>query len=107
MQLLSLVGFLANQSVPAKDRSKVLRLRMRLAAREIARQAWVKSHGRGDDARLLFESNERIQKFSPAIILLMLQLAITLWQWWKDRGIDEPSAVASMDEPVDWSDDDE
>ena len=79
---------------------------MRLAAREIARQAWVGSHGRGDDARLLFESNERIQKFSPATILLMLQLAITLWQWWRDRGIDEPSAVASMDEPIDWSDDD-
>lgn len=86
--------------------SKVLRLRMRLAAREIARQAWVKSHGRADDARLLFEQNERVQKFSPATILLMLQLAITLWQWWRDRGIDEPSAVASMDEPIDWSDDD-
>ena len=79
---------------------------MRLAAREIARQAWYASCGRGDDARLLFESNERIQKFSPATILLMLQIAITLWQWWRDRGIDEPSAVASMDEPIDWSDDD-
>lgn len=90
----------------ARKMLKVLRLRMRLAAREIARQAWVKSHGSGDDARLLFESNERIQKFSPATILLMLQLAMALWQWWKDRGIDEPSAVASMDEPIDWSDDD-
>ena len=85
----------------------MLRLRMRLAAREIPRQAWVKSHERGDDARLLFESNERIQKFSPATILLMLQLAMALWQWWKDRGVDDPSAVASMDEPIDWSDDDE
>ncbi len=85
----------------------MLRLRMRLAAREVARQAWVSSHGRGDDARLLFESNERIQKFSPATILLMLQLAMALWQWWKDRGIDEPSVVASMDEPINWSDDDE
>ena len=85
----------------------MLRLRMRLAAREIARQAWVTSNGRGDDARLLFESNERIQKFSPATILLMLQLAMALWQWWKDCGIDEPSAVASMDEPIDWSEDDD
>ena len=80
---------------------------MRLAAREIARYAWVMSHGRGDDARLLFEKNERIQKFSPATILLMLQLALALWRFWKDRGIDEPSAVASRDEPIDWSDDDE
>jgi hypothetical protein len=80
---------------------------MRLAAREIARQAWVRSYGSGDDARILFESNERIQKFSPATILLMLQLAMALWQWWKDREIDEPSIVASMDEPIDWSDDDD
>jgi hypothetical protein len=80
---------------------------MRLAAREVARYAWVKSHGRGDEARLLFEQNERIQKFSPATILLMLQVALALWQWWKDRGIDEPRVVASMDEPIDWSDDDE
>ena len=78
---------------------------MRLAAREVARQAWVRSHGAGDDARILFEQNERIQKFSPATILLMLQIAMALWQWWRDRGIDEPSAVASMDEPIDWSDD--
>jgi hypothetical protein len=35
----------------------------------------------------------------------MLQIAMALWQWWRDRGIDEPSAVASMDEPIDWSDD--
>jgi hypothetical protein len=80
---------------------------MRLAAREVARQAWVRSHGSGDDARLLFEQNERIQKFSPATILLMLQVALALWQWWRDRGIDEPSTVASMDEPIDWSEDDE
>jgi len=85
----------------------VLRLRMRLAAREIARQAWVRSNGRGDDARLMFESHERVQKFSPATILLMLQVALALWQWWRDRGIDDPSAVASMDEPIDWSDDDD
>jgi hypothetical protein len=32
---------------------------------------------------------------------------MALWQWWKDRGIDEPSAVASMSEPINWSDDDE
>jgi hypothetical protein len=80
---------------------------MRLAAREVARQAWVASNGLGDDARLLFEKNERVQKFSPATILLMVQVAMALWQWWRDRGIDEPSAVASMDEPIDWSDDDE
>ena len=85
----------------------MLRLRVRLAAREIAREAWVRSHGRGDDARLLFESNERVQKFSPATILLMIQVALALWQWWKDRGIDDPSAVASMDEPIDWSEDDD
>ena len=91
----------------ARKMLKVLRLRMRLAAREIARYAWYASHGRGDDARLLFESNERIQKFSPATILLMLQIALALWRFWKDRGIDEPSVVASLDEPIDWSDDDE
>jgi hypothetical protein len=80
---------------------------MRLTAREVARQAWVRSHGSGDDARILFETNERIQKFSPATILLMIQIAMALWQWWHDRGIDEPSVVASMDEPIDWNQDDD
>lgn len=80
---------------------------MRLAAREVARQSWIISRGKGDEARLWFENNERIQKFSPATILAMLQIAIALWQWWHDRQINEPSVVASLDEPIDWSDDDE
>ena len=85
----------------------MLKLRMRLAAREIARHSWVQSNGNGDEARLLFERNERLQKFSPAMILLMLQIAMELWKWWRERKIKEPSVVASMDEPIDWSDDNE
>jgi len=80
---------------------------MRLAAREVARQSWIISRGKGDEARLWFENNERVRKFSPATILLMLQIAIALWQWWHDRGINEPSVIASLDEPIDWNDDDE
>ncbi len=80
---------------------------MRLAAREVARQSWIISRGKGDEARLWFENNERIRKFSPATILVMLQIAIALWQWWHDRKINEPSVVASLDEPIDWNDDDE
>jgi hypothetical protein len=80
--------------------SRRLKLIQRLwaAAYEIARQSWIKSNGRGDEARLLFEQNERLQKFSPAIIFAMLQFAMWLFDRWYKQGIIEPSVVMGSEE---------
>jgi hypothetical protein len=54
-------------------------------------------------ARMLFEKDPRVQriaKLDPATIFLLLQIAIKLWQWWRDRKVSDPSVVASAGEPT-------
>jgi hypothetical protein len=89
-------------------RRRKLLPRLGAAAYEVARQSWIKSNGRGDDARLIFESNERLQKFSPLTILAMLQFALWLWDRWHKNGNYEPSVVMGSEE-LQWigTDDDE
>ena len=86
-------------------RCNMLNLRQRLLARHIARDAWIASHGNGDEAKLLFDADCRVRGLDPATILLLLQIAMLLWKWWKENNVDEPSVVASASEPVDWGDD--
>lgn len=81
--------------------------RLAAASYEIARQSWILSKGRGDDARLIFERNERLQKFSPAIAWAMLQFALWLFDRWYKQGIDEPSVVMGAEEMAWLGDDDE
>ena len=84
------------------DRFGGLRLPGKRLARAVARHAWIESHGSGDDAVLLFRDDFRVRSLDPALIALLLQLAILLFQHWSRRKIDEPSVVGSEDEPIDW-----
>jgi hypothetical protein len=44
-------------------------------------------------------NNKKMLNYTTAqTLILMIQLAIQLWQWWKARNIDEPSTVASFGE---------
>jgi hypothetical protein len=82
--------------------------RMRPAAYELARQAWVSSRGDIEFAKRLFQSNERVCKFSMALILAMLDFAIWLWLKWQKNKVTEPSVVMCAEEMAFFgSDDDE
>ena len=44
---------------------------------------------------------------SLTTILLVLQILLTLWEFWYSNGISEPPMAAASNEPVDWDDSDE
>jgi hypothetical protein len=73
--------------------------------RDAASDAWKQPSGRFFPhlrARMLFQSDPRVQriaKLDPATIALFLQVAVMLWQWWRDNKISEPSVVAMSGEP--------
>ena len=54
-------------------------------------------------ASILFKQDSRVQriaKLDPATIFLLLQIAIKLWQWWRDNKVSDPSVVASAGQPT-------
>jgi hypothetical protein len=40
----------------------------------------------------------------PALIALLINIALLLWKYWMEKDIKEPSVVESADEPIDWED---
>jgi len=79
-------------------------LRQRLLARAAARHAWVRAHGKGEDAIIELKADPRIVDLDPALIALIIQIALALFAYWFSRQIDEPSVVPQADEPVCWED---
>jgi hypothetical protein len=76
-----------------------LRIVDRIKGRQAARAAWIKSKQSGDDAKKFFEDDRNLVGLDPATILMLLKIALELWKWWQEKGIEEPSVVASPDEP--------
>jgi len=72
----------------------------RALARHIARQAWIDSDGDIEIATRLFRNDPQITKLDPMTIIALIQIALTLWDWWKRRTVREPSVVAASDEPL-------
>jgi hypothetical protein len=88
------------------DRFGNVRLRIRLLTRAAARSAWVKSGGKGEDAVIDFQNDPRLYGLDPALIALLVQIALLLFKYWMENRIDEPSVVPSLDEPVDYETED-
>lgn len=80
-------------------------LLQRRKARLAARYAWIDSEGDQHKAIHLFNESPEMKGIDPATLLLLLQIAIQLWQWWKDRQVKEPSITATADEPINLEDD--
>jgi len=76
----------------------MLRRRHKRLAREIAREAFIACQGDIEAAKGYFDNHPRVVSIDVQTLILMIQLAVQLWQWWKSRNIDEPSTVASLDE---------
>ena len=91
----------------ALDRSGKVRLRYRLLARMVARSAWIECRGCGEDARIGFEADRRLYGIDPALLALLVQIALALWRYWHENKIEAPSIVPSALEPIEWESDDD
>jgi len=67
--------------------------------RAAAADAWRRSGGSSWHARRLFKSDPRIVGLDPMTILLLIRIALQLWQLWQDRKVSEPESVRRGDEP--------
>jgi len=67
--------------------------------RAAASDAWKRSGGSSWHARRLFKSDPRIVGLDPMTILMILQIAWKLWQWWKEHNVSEPESVRRAEEP--------
>jgi hypothetical protein len=89
------------KTLPMADR---IRLRDRYLARRVARKVWMEC-GPGEDARMCFERDEAFYGIDPALLLLLVQIAMALFEYWRKNNIKEPSVVPSCSEPVSWEED--
>jgi hypothetical protein len=86
----------------AGHRFREVPLRERLLTRAAARHAWVKANGKGEDAIIELKADPRIVDLDPALIALLVQIALALFAYWFSMGIDEPSIVPQSEEPISW-----
>lgn len=78
--------------VTRRDRRKI---------RTVARDAWIKC-GPGEDAICCVKDDIRLTGIDPALLLVLLQIALKLMEWWMQHNVTEPSTVPMADEPIDW-----
>jgi len=76
----------------------------KLFAYEKARKAWVKGQGKRVEASRLFELDEDIAKLDPALIKLLILIALLLFEYWINSEVDEPSTQPTGHEPINWED---
>lgn len=76
-----------------------LRRRERQYARSLARQCFIEANGDVSAAELLFHARSQTVSIDPALLALLIQFAMMLFKWWLEKEIQEPSVVASSDEP--------
>jgi hypothetical protein len=75
------------------DQSRVRKIRLH------ARSAFMRSGGSVEDAIWLFQEDAEIRSIDPAMITLIIQIAIAFFEYWRSRNLREPSIVADLAEP--------
>ena len=75
-----------------------LKRRHRKLARQVAREAIIACEGDIDAAKNYFHSHPLVYQIDASLVVLMIQIAIQLWQLWKSMNVSEPSVVATIDE---------
>lgn len=86
----------------AGHRFRNVPLRERLQTRAAARRAWIQAKGRGDEAALLLRSDPDFVEIDPALIALLVQIALALFAYWFSMAIEQPSVVPDSSEPISW-----
>ena len=75
-----------------------LKRRHRKLARQVAREAIIACEGDIEAAKNHFNSHPLVYQIDASMVVLMLQIAIQLWQLWKSMSVSEPSVVSTSDE---------
>lgn len=76
-----------------------LTLAERRSARRKARRFWIESGGNSRMAEQMFRTDPDMASLDPQTILLLLQIALKLWLWWREQNISEPSESPVDGEP--------
>lgn len=82
------------------------RLRAKRRARQLAAQLW-RQYRDVERCKVEFEglakSDPQLVGLDPATILMLVQLAIKLWLWWREQQEDDPADEPELGEP--WQED--
>lgn len=71
----------------------------RPTVRKVARKCYVQSGGDPDIARGLLREEFRTYGFSPAVIILLIRVALVLLSFWFSEGVDDPGPTPLEGEP--------
>lgn len=75
-----------------------LKRRHKRLARQVAREAFIACEGDLEAARGYFNDHPQVFQIDASLVILMIQVAIQLWQLWRQNNIIEPSIVATSEE---------
>lgn len=75
-----------------------LKRRHKRLTRDVAREAFIACEGDLESAKGYFNDHPLAYQIDVSLIVLMLQIAVQLWQLWKANNISEPSIVATSEE---------
>lgn len=75
-----------------------LKRRHKRLARQIAREAFIACEGDLEASKNYFHAHPLAYQIDISLIVLMLQIALQLWQLWKASGVTEPSIVVTSEE---------
>ena len=75
-----------------------MKRRHKRLARQIAREAFIACEGDLEASKNYFHAHPLAYQIDVSLIVLMLQIAMQLWQLWKANNVSEPSVVSTSDE---------
>lgn len=75
-----------------------MRKRLNRQWRSRGRDIYIKCDGDITKCEAMFKQ----EYGSLATILLVLQILLTLWEFWNSKGISKPSIAIGSDEPIEW-----
>lgn len=73
--------------------------------REVGRDVYVEANGDLKRCREIVEGNPDKYGFLGEL-LIVIQILLTLWEFWHSKGIKSPPASVQVGEPYDWEDND-
>ena len=75
-----------------------LKRRHKRLARQVAREAFIACEGDLEAAKGYFNAHPLVYQIDVSLVILMIQIAIQLWQLWRQNNVSEPSIVATSEE---------
>ena len=79
----------------------------RRKARRLARHYWIVSGGDRAKAEEMLRADPSVSNIDPQTLLILLQIAFKLWQWWSEQNTSEPPQIPAADEPIDYEGNDD